>query len=73
MARLVDRAVARQVATSKLSLYVVDGDRKPARQQVVPVAADRFVAAEAERMGVAPPGRPTHHDRPSRQPVALAS
>jgi len=46
--RLIRRAVARQVASSKIPPRVLDGDRQTARQQVVPVPTGRFVAAEAE-------------------------
>lgn len=54
MAWLVERAVARQVATSQFTACVVNGHREIARQQSITVPTDRFRPPQIKAVGIAP-------------------
>jgi hypothetical protein len=67
VARLIERAVARQVPPSQLSSNVFERDGQTAGQQVESVPADGLFTPEAELVGVAPLGRSSHNHGPDRQ------
>jgi hypothetical protein len=67
MARLIERAVARQIAPSELSSNVFKRDGQTAGQQVCPVPADGLITPKAELVGVAPLRRSSHNHGPDRQ------
>src|SRR3954447_9768011 len=62
MARLVERAVAREISSVELSLDVIDTDRQPTGEEVLAVPTDRLCPPERQRVRVAPPGRPCDDD-----------
>ena len=57
MAGLVERAVAREIAPTELSLGVVHRDGQPTGEQILTVPADRLFPTEVQSMRVAPLGR----------------
>jgi hypothetical protein len=66
VARLIERAVARQVAPSELSSDVLKRDGQTAGQQVESVLADGLFTPKAELVGVAPLRRSSHNHGPDR-------
>jgi hypothetical protein len=71
VARLIERAIAREVTAAKLSLDVLDRDPQPTREQILPVATNRLWPAEFQRVRVAPLRRTRHHDDGRRKARAL--
>jgi hypothetical protein len=58
----VERAVARKIATSKLSFRILERYPEPPREQILTVAAQRFFPTEFKRMRIPPFGRPSDND-----------
>ena len=72
VAGLIERAVAREVAPAQLPLDLLDRDRQPTREQILPVATNCFWPPELQRMWVAPLGGPRHDNHVRREPRAFA-
>ncbi len=68
VARLIERAVAGQVATTELPLGVLACHGQPAREKVFSVPANRLLPAHSQGMRITPLGRSSDYHNPRRQP-----
>jgi hypothetical protein len=72
MARLVERALAREVVSTQLSFDIADCDLQSTCDEIVVIATNRLRSAKRQRMWVAPLGRPRHDDDARWEPRSLS-
>jgi hypothetical protein len=73
VARLIERAIAGEVAPVKLSPDVLNRDSQATAEQILAVPPHRLWSPERQRVWVSPLGRPRHDDDVRRKPRALAA